>query len=68
MRLELKKGEKVFNKKLFLLILCSSLLVLIAGITLELSLGDEVYHHRFTKDIIKSSKYIAYESSGWNNL
>lgn len=32
----------MFNKKLLLLILCSSLLVLIAGLTSELSLGDEV--------------------------
>lgn len=57
----------MFNKKLFLLIFCSSLLILFAGLTSVLSLGDEVYHYRFAKDIIKSSKCIAYESSGWNN-
>lgn len=58
----------MFNKKLFLLILCSSLLILIAGLTSELSLGDEVEHYRFAKDIIKSSQCIASELSRWDSL
>ena len=59
MRLELKKGERVFNKKLFLLISCSSLLVLIAGLTSVLSLGDEVFHYRFAKDIFNAGSRVA---------
>jgi len=58
-RLEFKKGERVFNKKLFLLILCSSLLVLIAGLTSVLSLGDEVFHYRFAKDIFNAGSRVA---------
>jgi len=51
----------VFNKKLFLLILCSSLLVLIAGLTSELSLGDEVFHYRIAKDIFNAGRRVAFD-------
>jgi len=51
----------VFNKKLFLLILCSSLLVLIAGLTSVPSLGDEVYHYRFAKDIFNAGRRVAFD-------
>jgi len=46
------------NKKLFLLILCCSLLVLIAGFTSELSLGDEVLHYRFAKCIFNTGSRV----------
>ncbi|MCK4828299.1 glycosyltransferase family 39 protein, partial [bacterium] len=44
-----------------LLILCSSLLVLIAGLTSVLSLGDEVYHYRFAKDIFNAGRRVAFD-------
>lgn len=44
----------MFNKKLFLLILCSSLLVLIVGLTSELSLNDEVLNIDLTSILLKS--------------
>lgn len=51
----------MFNKNLFLLILCSSLLVLIAGLTSTLSLGDEVLHYRFAKDIFNAGRRVAFD-------
>ena len=50
------------NKKLFLLILFCSLLVLITGLTSELSLGDEVYHYRFARDTFNAGKRVAFDS------
>jgi len=52
----------VFNKKLFLLIICSSILLLIVGYTSELSLGDEVLHYRFAKGIFNTGKRIVCDS------
>jgi 4-amino-4-deoxy-L-arabinose transferase-like glycosyltransferase len=51
----------VFNKKLFLLIFCSSLLILIAGLTSVLSLGDEACHYRFAKDIYNAGRRVAFD-------
>lgn len=49
------------NKKLFLLILvCSSLLLLI-GLNSHLYLGDEVFHYRFAKDIYREGKRVAFD-------
>ncbi|MBD3330649.1 hypothetical protein GF354_03925, partial [Candidatus Peregrinibacteria bacterium] len=48
----------MFNKKLLLLILCSSLMVIIAGLTSELSLGDEVFHYRFAKDTFDAGRRV----------
>ena len=52
----------MFNKKLFFLILFSSLLVLIAGLTSVPSLGDEVCHYRFAKDIFNAGRRAAFDS------
>jgi 4-amino-4-deoxy-L-arabinose transferase-like glycosyltransferase len=51
----------VFNKKLLLLILCSSLLVLIAGLTSTLCLGDEVMHFRFAKAIYNTGERVVFD-------
>ncbi|MGE5196908.1 MAG: hypothetical protein ACM3IL_00155, partial [Deltaproteobacteria bacterium] len=37
------------------------MLVLIAGLTSELSLGDEVVHYRFAKDIFNSGRRVAFD-------
>jgi len=65
----------VFNKKLLLLILCSSLTVIIAGLTSDLSLGDEVFHYRFAKDNFDAGRRVVvdplygegYPPSGYYN-
>ncbi|MHC4544012.1 MAG: ArnT family glycosyltransferase [Planctomycetota bacterium] len=51
----------MFNKKLLLVVLCSSLVVLIAGLTSVLSLGDEVYHYRFAKNIFNAGRRVAFD-------
>lgn len=53
----------MLNKKLFLLIFFISALVLGTGLTSELSLGDEVYHYRFAKDIFQAGKRVAFDSA-----
>jgi 4-amino-4-deoxy-L-arabinose transferase-like glycosyltransferase len=50
----------VFNKKLLLLILCSSVSLLIAGLTSELCLGDEAYQYGFTRDIYQAGTRVAF--------
>ena len=52
----------MFNKKLFLLVFCCSLLILIAGLTSVISLGDEVYHYRFAKDIFNAGHRVTFDS------
>lgn len=52
----------MINKKLFLLIFCGSLLVFISGLTSELSLGDEVMHYRFAKDIFNTGRRVTFDS------
>ena len=52
----------MINKKLLLLILCSSLLILITGLTSTLSLGDEVMHFRFAKDIYREGKRATFDT------
>lgn len=55
---------KMLDKKLLLLILiiCFSLLILIAGLTSTPSLGDEIYHFRFAKDAYNSNSRPAFDS------
>jgi 4-amino-4-deoxy-L-arabinose transferase-like glycosyltransferase len=52
----------VINKKLLLLILCSSLFIFISGVRSDLSLGDEVSHYRFAKDIYHAGRRVTFDS------
>ena len=50
------------NKKLTILIFVTSIILLAVGLFSELSLGDEVYHYRFAKDIFYSGKRATFDS------
>ncbi|MGA2916370.1 MAG: glycosyltransferase family 39 protein [Sedimentisphaerales bacterium] len=49
------------NRKLVILILITSFVLIAAGLTCGPSLGDEVYHYRFAKDIFNSGKRVAFD-------
>lgn len=51
----------MYNKYLFLLILFCSLLLFVFALTTKLSLGDEVYHYRFAKDIFNAGQRVAFD-------
>jgi len=50
------------NKKVFFLIAIASISLLIAGLTSELYLGDEVYHYRFAKQMYEAGRRVSYDS------
>ncbi len=49
------------NRKLVILILITSFVLIAAGLTCGPSLGDEVYHYRFAKDIFNLGKRAAFD-------
>lgn len=50
------------NKEIIFIIILSSGIILVAGLTSEVYLGDEVYHYRFAKDIFKAGKRVTFDS------
>ena len=49
------------NRKVFFLIAIASLGLLIAGLTSDLYVGDEVYHYRFAKNMFEAGKRLSHD-------
>lgn len=55
--------EKLKNhKEIILILLFAAATILCAGLTSEVSVGDEVYHYRFAKDMYTAGKRVAFDS------
>jgi 4-amino-4-deoxy-L-arabinose transferase-like glycosyltransferase len=49
------------HKEILIILIFSTCVVLSAGLTSDLYLGDEVYHYRFAKDIYQAGKRVAFD-------